>query len=61
MVGASNPGRGTIIGGILHPANMSYIVNSIVFRISPRGEEVNYRPYASTSFEVAKPRKITVI
>ena len=38
---------------------MSAIVN--LFRISPRGKAVNYRQCASPSFEVAKPRKITVI
>ena len=53
-VGGSNPGRGTIVGGGFHPTkqlarfsppNMSYIVN--LFRIGPRGEAVNYRPYSS--------------
>ena len=62
-VGGSNPGCGTTVGGIFHPTrqmarfsppNMSSIVN-------PRGETVNYRQYASPSFEVAKPRKITAI
>ena len=38
---------------------MLYIVNLLI--ISPRGEEVNYILYASSSFEVAKPHKITVI
>jgi len=33
------------------PTNMPYIVN--LFRISPHGEAINYRPYASPSFEVA--------
>jgi len=32
-----------------------------LFRISPRGEAVNYRQYVSPSFEVDKPRKITAI
>ena len=52
--------HGTIIGGVFHPTrqlagfsppNMPYILNLI--RISLRGEAVNYRPFASSSFEVA--------
>ena len=31
------------------------------YSISPRGEAVNYRPYATSSVEVAMPRKITAI
>ena len=64
-VGGSIPGRGVIVG-VFHPtrqlarfSHISKILN--LFRISPRGEAVNYRPYASPSFEVAKPRKITGI
>jgi len=69
-VGGSNPGRGTMVGGGFHPAsilarfsppNMPYIVNSKSSRIIPRGEAVNYRPYASPSFEVATARKTTAI
>ena len=41
------------------PPNMPSILN--LFRISSCGEGVNYRPYASTSFEVVKPHKITAI
>ena len=41
------------------PSNMPSVVNSNLFRISPSGEAVNYKSYASPSFEVAKPRKIT--
>jgi len=68
MVGGSNPSRGITLGGVFHPTrqlarfsppNMPYIVN--LFRISSRGEAVNYRPYASSSFKLAKPRKITAI
>jgi len=68
-VGGSNPGRGIIIGarsfssnqamnwqGFLRRIYMLSILN--LFRISRRGEAVNYRQwiYSSPSFEVAKPR-----
>ena len=49
-VDGSNPSRGTIVGGNVQPS-----------RISSLGEDVNYRPYVSPSFEVDKPRKITAI
>ena len=61
-VGCSNPGRGTILGGVFHQAwklamfsipNMPYIVIFLIYLISLRGEAINYRPYASPSFEVA--------
>ena len=51
---------GTVVGGVFHPIsqlarfsppNMSFILN--VFRSSLRGEAVNYRPFATPSFEVA--------
>jgi len=67
-VGSSNPGRGIIVGKDFHPtrqlarlspANM--LSNLNLFRISPHGETVNHRPYASPSLQVAKPRKITAI
>ena len=53
-------GSGTIVGGVFYsarqlsrfsPLNMQYILN--LFRISLHGEAINYRPYASPSFEVA--------
>ena len=56
----SNPSSGTMVGGIFHPARqlarfsqpiMPYILN--IFRISLREEAINYRPYASPSFEIA--------
>ena len=59
-VGGSHLIRGTIVGGAFHPArqltrfslpNMPYILN--LFRISLCGEAINYRPYASPSFDVA--------
>ena len=62
-IGGSNPGRGTLIGGLFHPTrqlamftlpNMSYIKIVNLFRISPRGEAVNYSQYASPSFVVPK-------
>jgi len=31
----------------------------ICFRVSARGEAVNYRPFASPSIKVPKPRKLT--
>jgi len=66
-VGGLNPNHGTIVG-VFHPTrqlakfsllNMPYVVN--LFRISPRGEAVNNIPYASPSFQVVKPCKITAI
>jgi len=53
-------GSGTIVGGVFYsarqlsrfsPLNMQYILN--LFRISLHGEAINYRPYASPSFDVA--------
>jgi len=38
---------------------MPSIIN--LFIINPCGEAVNYRPYPSLSFQVAKLRKITAI
>jgi len=65
-VRGSNLSRGAIIRGIFHPTrqgllppNMPAVVN--LFRISPPGEAVNYRPRASPSSDVAKPCKITAI
>jgi len=60
MVAGSCLGRGTIVRGVFHPTsqlakfsppNMPFILN--LFRISVRVEAVNYRPFASPSFEVA--------
>ena len=51
-VPGSRHGRGTIVGGVFHvarqlarlsPPNMPYIRN--LFRISPRGEAINYISY----------------
>ena len=59
-VAGSRLGRGAIVGGVFHPArqlarfslpNMPFILN--LFQISVRDEAVNYRPFASPSFEVA--------
>ena len=59
-VAGSCLGRGTIAGGVFHPTrqlarfsppNMPYILN--LFRISLYGEVVNYRPFASPSFDIA--------
>jgi len=67
-IGGLNPGCGTIVGGFFYQTkqlvsfslrNMPSIVN--LFTISPCGEAVNYRPYVSPSFEVAKPCIIIVI
>jgi len=58
----SRLGRGTIVGGVVHPTrqlarysppNLPFILNSKLGRISLRGEAVNYRPSSSPSFEVA--------
>ena len=58
-VAGSRLGRGTIVGGVFHPArqlarfsppNMSYFLN--LFRVSLRGEAVNHRAHASPSFDV---------
>ena len=66
-VGGSNPAGGTIVG-VFHPTRqlagfsppkMPYIVN--LFRISPPGEPVNYRPCGPPPFRVTKPHKITAI
>ena len=40
---------------------MSYVKILNLFKISPFGEVVNFRPFGSPSFEVAKSRKITAI
>ena len=50
-VAGSRFGRGNIVGGVSQP-NMPYILN--LFRNSLRGKAINYRPYASHSFEVAR-------
>ena len=66
-VAGSRLGRGTIVGRVFHPTrqlarffppNMSFILNS--FRISLRGEALNYRPFASPSFEVASHVKTAI-
>jgi len=62
-----NPGHGTIVGVFyptrqqarFSPLNMPFIVN--LFRNSFRDEAVNYRPYASPSFEVYQASKIIAI
>ena len=60
--GGSNPDRGTIVGGGVHPTRqLTRFSRPNLFKISPHGEAVNYRPYVSPSFEVAKPGKITAI
>ena len=59
-VAGSCLGRGTIVGGVLHPArqlarfsppNIPYILN--LFIINLHGEAIYYRSYASPSFQVA--------
>jgi len=60
-------GRGTIVG-VFHPArqlarfsppNMPYILNLV--RISPHGEAIDYRPYASPSFEIGSHVKTAIL
>jgi len=60
LCGRSNASPGTTVGGDFHlTRQMARFSSSNLFRISPRSETVNYRPYSSPSFEVAKPGKIT--
>ena len=41
--------------------SLSNTSSKFIKNLSPCGEAVNYRPYTSLIFEVAKPRKITDI
>jgi len=61
-VTGSGLGCGTIVGGVFHPSrqlakfsplNMPFILNLFRISLRGRGESVNYRPFASPSFEVA--------
>ena len=63
-----NPGRGTAVGfgGSFNQTtgkvfSAEYAIYCNLFRISRRGEAINYRRYASPSFQVAKPRTLTDI
>ena len=69
-VGGPNRGRGTIVGGFCNPTRQLVrfsppnVIYYKLFRISPRGEAINYRrymPYTYPSFDEVKPCKITVI
>jgi len=48
-------GCGTIVGGVFHPARQlaRFSPLNMQFIISLRGQAVNYRPFASPSFEAA--------
>jgi len=68
-VGGLNSTRGTrcrscssnqAIGKVFSAEYAIYCKFSII-KLSPLGVAVNYKPYASPSFQMAKPRKITVI
>ena len=58
-VGGSRLDNCTIVGGVFHPTRQLARISPPkmqfinLFRISLHGEAVNYRPFASPSFEVA--------
>jgi len=63
MVGGSNPGRGTVVGGVLKSNQATGKVFSAEYVIYGKIYKNiwNYTPYASPSFKVAKPLRIIPI